>query len=234
MHTISAGPARGVRFRITLPADKLIWTGTWEAELAEAISNSVRPGDTCLDIGSHRGFFAGVMARAGAGTVHCFEPLAANVTRLEELKSLNPSLPLQLQRVAVGAVDGEAEFSIMAESTMGKLSTSGFQRDARPVGRTLVQSVRLDTLVEQGTVALPDVIKIDVEGAEVDVLTGAHSVLSAARPQVFIEAHSPDLARSGEAFLKRLGYHVLVLETGGDINTAVGREVCHLVARRVS
>ncbi|HEX2722026.1 MAG TPA: hypothetical protein VHM24_03855, partial [Gemmatimonadaceae bacterium] len=74
IHTISAGPARGVRFPVTLPEDKLIWTGTWEISLATAIREAVAKDDICYDVGSYRGFFAAIMAVAGAKGVHCFEP----------------------------------------------------------------------------------------------------------------------------------------------------------------
>jgi FkbM family methyltransferase len=221
-----------VRVRVTLPEDKLIWTGTWEIELSEAIRKAVQPGDVCFDVGSHRGFLAGVMAVAGAGEVHCFEPAGANIVRLDELTTLNHSLPLHVHPMALGAIDGDVEFAIMAESSMGKLTTSRFQADAVPVAITRVAAARLDTLVETRLVPVPDVIKIDVEGAELDVLSGARSVLRSAHPRLFIETHSFELARSCNELLRSLGYQVVVLETGGAIDTAGTREVSHLVAQR--
>ncbi len=230
-HTVTAGPAKGVRFPVTLPHDKLIWTGTWELELSTAIQKGVHNGDVCYDIGSYHGFFAGVMAAAGASRVHCFEANPANVRELEILKSLNPQLPLDIQAVAVGANVGEAEFVVMPDSTMGKLASSSFQRD-ESVSETLrVSLVSLDSMVRSHTLAAPHVIKIDVEGAELDVLRGARQVLQANSVRLFIEAHSPDLARSCGAFLRELGFSVVVLETGGTIEESQ-LDICHLVASR--
>ena len=231
VHTISAGPARGVRFPLTLPQDKLIWTGTWEMDLAAAISDAVRPGDVCLDIGSYRGFFAGVMGVAGASRVYCFEPSPSNVAALERLKILNPALPIDVQPLAVGDRDGVEEFLIMEEATMGKLATSSFQAGTAGRDAVSVRVARLDTLVDSGGVAQPDLIKIDVEGAELDVLRGGDRTIAASRPRFFIEAHSPELAKACSAHLARLGYAVSVLETGGDVASAGAMEICHLVAR---
>src|SRR5947209_8464665 len=56
LHTINAGPARGLIYPISLPLDKAIWTGAYETELAQAVADSVREGDVCYDIGAYRGF----------------------------------------------------------------------------------------------------------------------------------------------------------------------------------
>src|SRR5947209_3187631 len=77
LHTIDAGPAKGLRMWIELPQDKSLWTGTYEADFAGRLAAAVEPGDVCYDVGGYRGFFAGVCALAGAREVHIFEPLPA-------------------------------------------------------------------------------------------------------------------------------------------------------------
>lgn len=230
VHTITAGPARGVKFPLTLPEDKLIWTGTWELDLAVAIREAVRRGDVCYDVGSYRGFFAGVMGAAGASVVYCFEPDPANVAVLEQLRSLNPGLPIEIQPLALADRDGQAELILMDEATMGKLSTSSFQPGAVNRGSLQVRTNRLDSLIDSETVVPPQVMKIDVEGAELDVLRGGAATIGRFRPRLFVEAHSPELARDCASFLEALGYSVSVLETAGDIASAPAMEICHLVA----
>ena len=233
VHTINAGPAKGVRFQVTLPDDKLIWTGTWEMELASAIGDSIRTGDVCYDVGSYRGFFAGVMGASGAARIHCFEPNPSNLAQLERLQELNPHLPIEVHAIGIGEVDGVGDFLIMREATMGKLVTSAFQRTAERVDTLQVRIARVDTLVELEMIAPPNVMKIDVEGAELEVIRGAQKTLVVSKPVLFIEAHSPDLARDCEDLLLRLGYSVSVLETGHGVETAASLDVCHLVARNV-
>ena len=66
VHTINVGPATGLRFEVTLPLDKAVWTGIYEPEFTAAIVEHVKPGDICYDIGGYRGYISGAMALAGA------------------------------------------------------------------------------------------------------------------------------------------------------------------------
>src|SRR6516164_8594772 len=55
VHTVDAGPARGLKYPICLPQDKGVWTGTYELEFSTLLAQAVRPGSVCLDIGGWRG-----------------------------------------------------------------------------------------------------------------------------------------------------------------------------------
>jgi FkbM family methyltransferase len=225
VHTVDAGPARGLRYPITLPADKGIWTGAYELELAQAMAQAVPRGSVCLDIGGWRGFFGGVMALAGAARVVIFEPLPANATQIRKMIELNPGLPVELMEAAVSETDGEIEFCLMPETSMGKLAASSFQAGAVAGERIKVRTVALDPLVAGGIIAAPAVIKIDVEGAELLVLRGARQILATHGPKLFMEIHSRTLGRDCRAFLTQLGYVVQTVEPGDP-------EVCHFIATR--
>jgi len=226
VHTISTGPAAGLRFEIMLPDDKAIWTGMFETEFSTALRNGTRPGDICYDIGSYRGYMSGVMALAGARQVVAFEPLPGNIAALHKFVSLNATLPIQVQEIAVGNSDGEVQFSVMADPSMGKLATSTFQSEAEFEQSLTVQMQRLDTLVFEQGLPLPDVIKIDVEGAEADVLKGAARTLAQRRARIFLEAHSPALARECSDLLSHLGFSVRQLEP----ESQGSEQTCHLLA----
>lgn len=223
VHTVDAGPARGLRYPITLPADKGIWTGTYELELAQAMAQAVPRGSVCLDIGGWRGFFGGVMALAGAGRVVIFEPLPANAAQIRRMIELNPGLPVELMEAAVSDTDGEIEFCLMPETSMGKVAASSFQSGTDGGQRIRVRTVGLDNLIARGQLAAPAVMKIDVEGAELLVLRGARQVLAAHRPTLFMEIHSRALGCECRTLLTELGYQVQVVEPGEP-------EVCHFVA----
>jgi FkbM family methyltransferase len=214
VHTINAGPVRGLRFEITLPDDKAIWAGTFEPEFSQALHETVRHGDVCYDIGGYRGYMAGVFALSGASRVFVFEPLPENVNRLRQLAKLNPALPLQIEELAVGRSDGTVYFKVMAEQSMGKLSDSAFQMNALSSREILVHLVCLDTWVFKQKQPRPAVIKIDVEGAEVDVLDGAMRTLKECHPRILIEAHSEKLAALCTQKLSELGYQICQLEEG--------------------
>ncbi|MFZ5669659.1 MAG: FkbM family methyltransferase [Pseudomonadota bacterium] len=207
-HRVDAGPARGVRFLIRMPEDKGIWTGTYEQAFAERIAAATPRGGVAYDIGGWHGFFAGVMAAQGAARVVVFEPLPDNIARIEQLVALNPDLPIQLMPQALGAEEGVTEMVVMPETSMAKLIDSDFQPDATSETRLQVKISAIDGLVASGALPAPDLMKLDVEGAEMMVLQGARTVLSRNRPVIYAEIHSSALMVEATAFLSALGYTV--------------------------
>jgi len=230
LHEINAGPARGLIYPISLPLDKAIWAGTYESDLASAVASAVNRGDVCYDVGAYRGFFSGVFALAGAGEVIAFEPFPDNYAQLQRLAASNPQLPLRLERIALGREVGLAEFSVMPDSSMGKLAGSSFQSDAPRASVLQVPLRTLDGLISESGYPPPQIMKIDVEGAEADVLQGAMRTLQTAGPILFIEAHSDELANKCTKLLEGLGYKVRVLEKERALARDSAMEICHLVA----
>lgn len=229
VHDINAGPGKGLKVRVKLPDDKGLWTGTYETNFVSAIAGAVKEGSLCLDIGSYHGFIGGVMAQRGAAKVVCFDPLPQNVSAIKELIGLNPSLDLTVRAEAVGEKDGTATFEIMTQSSMGKLAGSGFQTDRRGLESLSIPVRSLDSLLTEGVFALPDLLKIDVEGAETSVLAGARKLLATGTPVIFIEAHSGELKKECQRMLHEGGYEIEELAgSGASVLAQVG--VSHLKA----
>jgi FkbM family methyltransferase len=213
-HRVDAGPAKGVKFLIRMPEDKGIWTGTYELEFASRLANAVRPGMVAYDIGSWHGFFAGVMAGQGARHVHVFEPLPVNVDRIRRLISLNPDQLITLHSCAVGECDAEMDLLIMSETSMAKLEESTFQVGQTSTSRVRVKVRALDAMIEAGAIEPPSLMKIDVEGAEILVLRGAHQAIRRHRPIIFAEVHSLDLMAQCRSLLESEGYVIETLNRG--------------------
>ena len=227
-HVVNAGPGRRLRVRVSLPRDKAVWTGAYETAFVGAVAAAVPRGGACLDVGGFRGFVSGVMALAGAGRVVCFEPLAANVAAIRVLAELNPELPIEVRAHAVGDRNGRVRFCAMPDHSMGKLESSGFQPER--AGEEVEVEIRtLDSLLAEGAFPPPALLKLDVEGAEAEVLAGARGLLAVHRPRLFIEAHSPALRARCEQLLAGLGYVVRpVTGSGASADDAAG--VTHLDA----
>jgi FkbM family methyltransferase len=207
-HLVDAGPAKGITFQIHMPEDKGIWTGTYEIDFATRLAAQVKPGAVAYDAGSWHGFFAGVMAAQGAVQVHAFEPLPANAERIRRLMALNPDMPITLHDCAVGACDTEMDLMVMPETSMAKLDVSTFQADKTSATRVRVRVRSIDSLVAEGTVPPPQLIKIDVEGAEAMVLAGARKTIRGHQPVIFAEVHSPALLAECQGLLESEGYRV--------------------------
>ena len=227
-HRVSAGPAKGIYFRLMLPEDKGIWTGTYETGFAARLAAEVRPGSVTYDIGSWHGFFAGVMAAQGAAIVHVFEPLPANAERISQLIALNPGRRIILHQCALGDRETGMDLVVMPESSMAKLEQSEFQSGAASTRRVPVRVRSLDIMVASGEIEPPGLIKIDVEGAEMMVLEGARETLKRHRPQIFAEVHSSALLAQCTQFLQSEAYTIESLDH--DLAAARSRDVFQLRA----
>jgi FkbM family methyltransferase len=230
-HCISAGPARGLMFRVRLPEDKLYWAGHWESEITRVLASEAGRGKICYDVGGHRGFMAGVMALNGAREVHCFEPNPANIGQIGQLLTLNPQLPIKLHRCAVGSEDAEVDFEVMPDTAMGKLSNSNFQHDRGGTTRMTVQVNRLDTLIESAALPPAGLVKIDIEGAELDALRGAERLVETHKPVFLIEVHTHSLFEACSEWLRARRYTLAVIERPIGSLTPDNFRVCHLMAR---
>jgi FkbM family methyltransferase len=228
---IKSGPAKGLKYPILLPDDKGVWTGGYEIDFVSELVSAVNANDVCFDIGGWRGYCGGAMATHKAKSVYIFEPLPENCTRIEKLIGLNPQLPITLVRTAVGAKNDTATFSLIEATSMGKLSSSPFQPNVTSANTINVEVISLDSWRNANTIPSPNVMKIDVEGAELMVLHGAKETIAESYPILFIECHSRHLTASVCDFLAKFQYSFSTLETKRAPDGKSEPEVCHLIAK---
>lgn len=230
VHEVDAGPAKGMKFEITLPEDKGIWTGCYEEGFSAYVAESVEPGMVGYDIGAWHGFFSGIMLTNGASEVVMFEPLPANLRALEAFVRLNPGQRISIQNVALGAEAGTVTLLQMEGTSMAKLEASPFKKDAKSEAQIDVRMVPLDLLIAEQKLAKPDILKIDIEGAELMMLQGAEETLAESKPVILAEIHSEELRLGVDALLKRHNYEIEYLETQ-DTNMREG-DATQIRARR--
>jgi FkbM family methyltransferase len=190
---IRHGVGRGLRFNTAHSAVGFL-LGTHDPEVQFAFEQLLRPGMTVYDVGANVGFTAVLAAQLVGpdGLVVCFEPLPVNARQIEHNATLNHFAHVRVWQVALGNEDGEAEFVVSSSPTWGRLATAGFT--PQKIGTTLVSVRRLDGLATEASLPPPDLIKMDVEGGEVDVLAGAAHLLDSARPVLVIETHGTNQA----------------------------------------
>lgn len=167
---------------------------TVEAESYAAFRDGVAEGDVVFDIGAHIGTYSLVAAmRAGAtGRIVAYEPLDQTRAYLRTHLEWNGVSDRTVVRdVCCSAAVGMAEFFYGpgAEGMNGLLPVSGFASKK-------VSVVTVDSEVRNLGLT-PTVMKIDVEGAELDVLKGAEETLRSARPRLFISIHPEPLNTQG-------------------------------------
>jgi FkbM family methyltransferase len=176
------------------------------------IRDWVEPDAVVWDVGSNLGLFALPAAlKAARGRVYAFEPdvdLAGNLLRSLRLNQ-NKDLDVSVLCVAVSNVDGTGAFQISKYSrAMNKLEAVGKWHESQVVAEELrsVATMRIDTLSK--TLAPPTVVKIDVEGAEVEALEGGDATISNYRPTMLVEGPS-ELKDSMRAFFEKHDYVIL-------------------------
>ena len=206
---IQHGVGKGLLFNVgSAHAGYLL--GTSEPAVQSALKTLVRPGAVVYDIGSNVGFLAMIAARlvGPSGRVLAFEPLPENFERLKHNAGLNHFDNIQAFNLALADYDGAASFLTSRECTWGKLASVQGTVGAES-GRREVNVACLDSIAERERLPAPDLIKIDVEGAEVEVLEGAKMTIQKSRPILMIELHGTNLAIANK--LKNMDYCPVVL-----------------------
>jgi FkbM family methyltransferase len=183
------------------------------------------------DVGSNLGLFALPAAlKATRGRVYAFEPdvdLAGNLLRSLRLKE-NKDLDVSVISVAVSNVDGTGAFQISKYGrAMNKLEAVGKWNESQVVAEELrlVATMRIDTLSK--TLTPPTVLKIDVEGAEVDVLEGGEETIANYRPTILVEGPS-ELEDPMRAFFEKHDY--ILLDGGAEHQSPLRNPVWDTVA----
>ena len=190
-HLVSTLPG-GERVRLSARCRQL----SWNPEEYEAFRRIVRPGFTVLDVGANVGAYTVLFAQwAGpAGRVIAFEPAPASIAGLRRQLQLNGLAGrVDVVEAAVAGTVGTASFESDGASGANALGAGAGGAHTITVTTTTIDAF----CAERGL--RPDVIKIDVEGAELDVLRGARRTLQAASIAVFVEFHPSAWAARGIA-----------------------------------
>jgi len=181
------------------------WLGSYEMRKRQAFEEAIPEGAIVYDIGANVGYYtllAAVLV-GEEGKVYAFEPLPRNVDFLRKHVKLNSFDHVNIIEAAVSDRSGRAAFDLGASSAMGHISESG---------EIDVRLVCLDDFLGARDIQPPDFMKVDVEGAEFEVLRGARSLLKQHHPILFLDTHQREAHQPAIALLEELGYKFKVLD----------------------
>ncbi len=218
--------APGVRLFLDLSDHVIglnILRGQYEQEEVAFARSVLKAGDVAIDVGAHVGFFTMQMAAAvgPAGRVYAFEPFDANADLLDRSITENQFDDRVLfKRAAVGAASGSALLTFPVE-TLNSGGAYLLRDGTRPLAGNVkkeVPLVALDALDIRRPVRF---VKMDVEGAEPQVVRGAERLLKEDHPTILSELHPVQLDRASGvtadgflAQLSALGYRAHALAHG--------------------
>ena len=202
--TVRSGLNKGMRW-IVGSSTHGCWLGHYEMDKQQQVRELVAPGMKVFDIGANAGFYTLAFARLVGQTGHvwAFEPYPENVQNLRRHIVLNGLSNVTVVQAAVSESSGVSGFAPTESNAMGRLSEGG---------NYLVPTVALDDICAALCSGYPNLIKLDVEGAEGRVLRGAKETLSRGRPIVFLALHGRDQARECLQILRGHDYGIYYLD----------------------
>lgn len=216
--TVRKGELRGAKkYGPFCEADFTFALGRLEPEIIAAFREHVRPGMTVFDIGANAGHHTLLLAKlcGVSGRVHAFEPVPETFRCLQKTILLNRFENVTLHQMAVSDRFGEAQFQTSGVfDNFACLAEGGHGRSEAPAGakRTIpVSTTDLDSFCGAKGIARVDLIKMDIEGAEMLALVGMTRTLAIHRPVLLLELWGAEHVEEAPKLLSRLGYETHTL-----------------------
>lgn len=209
---VLSGPARGMRWVVGSTTHGA-WLGTLERRKLDSFVSRIRTGATVWDVGANVGLYALPSARAcgPGGRVFAFEPMPRNVDYLRRHLAMNVLQNVVIVEAAVGRRPGRL-----------RMANGGSPSESHvdPDGALEVAAIALDQWRTACDAPAPALVKIDVEGAEVDVLEGARETLARHLPPIYLALHGEVQRHGCAVLLARWGYRVTSAEPGRPVETS--------------
>ena len=194
----------------------ILSTGQWEAESWAICKQHLPVGGTFVDVGAHIGYYSLKAARVvgSKGHVIAVEPDPDTVRQLRDNIQASGANVIAVQPVACSDSEGELDLFASPRANTGQTSLSRANAQQSGGVSTVyhVRSRPLDAIIQESGVSRVDVMKIDVEGAELLVLRGARQTLARYGPTLIVEVIDRQLQSMGASaaelkeFLRSQGY----------------------------
>jgi FkbM family methyltransferase len=175
--------------------EHIYFFGEYEAGTISVLQDYLHKGDVFLDVGAHIGAISCVASRlvGDKGSVYAVEPNPKNYKMLNENIRLNKLKNIYSFQTALGSVVSAAQLYNRNEKDSGMASLI---RDERAIGHgTEVTVTTIDRLIEEKHTGIPDFIKIDVEGYELEVLKGATGLLQSVNAPILCIEYVKEMPR---------------------------------------
>jgi FkbM family methyltransferase len=206
----------------------IIFAGTYSLDLHQLLERIVTPGMVCLDLGANIGEFTLHLAKlvTPSGKVYAFEPIESNFARLVSNVGHNHlDKVVKCLQLAVSNKTGcsSIKHAELVNENQGLASLV----DDEPSVINLcadVETITLDDFRRQYKLDHIDVIKCDIQGAEIYMLEGGSKVFSELSPDILMEVSPTILSKMGKSpddlfgMAQGYGYDVFAVQSGGRIS----------------
>lgn len=199
--------------------------GTYESGTVRVLEDLIKPGMVVVDVGAHIGFFTLLAAKkvGPAGKVYAFEPNPLSYALLVDNIALNGYQNAVAVQKALSNRTGSAALFLNQRDSM---VSSLYQTKPVTLSKVRVQTVTLDAFLDEKGWPPVHVVKMDVEGSELDVLQGMGGVLAKNLALTLIVEFAPALLLprgiTQVEYLEaigRLGFGVRLVADGSNLVT---------------
>jgi len=170
---------------------------------------SAGPIDVAYDVGAHLGFMSLVLSKlvGKTGKIFAFEPIPENRVAIDRLIDMNRlHQVIQVSPLALGESNGKKRMLLRECSSMHQFEEAYEGKGRNTYLTEDVESCTLDSFIFERGNPFPQLIKIDVEGAEVPVLKGALKTLELFKPTFVVEIHGPKCGQELWNLLRDFNY----------------------------
>jgi FkbM family methyltransferase len=163
----------------------IFFFGDLDPKITWILRRLLKPGDTVLDVGANFGLVSLLMSKlvGPQGQVHAFEPNPMLCRILEATFARNGMINTKLHSYALGASNTQMELQV-PQGNFGAASL--VRRTDFPVHMHEVPVKKLDEVIAREPISEIALIKLDVEGFELEVLDGGRRVLREIRPRAIL------------------------------------------------
>lgn len=204
--------------------------GFWDESISSILLSKLTPGDVCVDVGANIGFLSLLAASivGPTGRVLAIEPLKDIANQIQRSKELNEFSQLEILTVACGE---KCEKLVIHASEDTAVSSFLAQNETlKKYQDVIVTVVPLDEIAKN--LEKVTLIKIDVEGFELEVLRGARRTIEKHQPILVIE-YSPsfydgvssDIKFKIVDILEKFGYSVQLIESHSKLSAVIAPQL---------
>lgn len=212
-------------------------TKTYEEETMNFLKKELGQNDVVLDIGANNGYYS-LLCATIAKKVIAFEPSPRDFFRLKENKELNKFDNLVIENFGLSDNEKKLEMLIANDYHSGQNTLeSKFVYDISLKEKITIDLKPLDSYIRKSNINKIDVIKIDVDGHEMNVLRGAEFVFNKMKPRAVIfeiVTEWPEKKVDIEKFFTNLGYEIFAIDYDGKLNRVQTYSSGNLVAYKKS
>ena len=191
--------------------------GTYESSFSNAFLNESKSSQVIYDVGSNVGYFSLLAALNTKSRIYSFDPIpeiAKQFRTLMELNDLNEDV--KLTEVALSNEIGKIKMVTPGTHEQGLMVSALRGQKVDVDSGVLVDMTTLDHLVFEENFPPPDLIKLDVEGAEALVLEGGERTLRHYKPKILIEVHGLAPAKQCWSIFERFHADVYRVDRNGE------------------